>query len=107
LRSIDRSTSVRGVDRSIGRLVGFDFGFGFELPPPSSTPRAPARLSRRAELNYTMTDREFSKLLNSIDVSGDGLINYQEFVGSFGKDVAGHSQNGGFILDKMSGGGAR
>ena len=41
------------------------------------------------DLNYTLADAEFAKLLEAIDVSGDGLIDYREFMASFGKDVDG------------------
>ena len=39
------------------------------------------------DLNYTMSDGEFAKLLKQIDVSDDGLIDYGEFQASFAGDV--------------------
>jgi len=33
------------------------------------------------QVNILMTDKQFSKLMQSIDVDGDGVISYNEFIG--------------------------
>ena len=52
------------------------------------------------ELNYAMTDSEFQKLMDGIDVDHNGEIDYNEFLASFGEAISGASdQRAGAAFD--------